>query len=494
MEFATSLSTGKTYEAVKVNYAQAKTLKLVCPVCKEKVFKRIRRIPHERHLFAHHQGGSPDCELYFPATSDQPTIGFGPSFSRGQTYSQFIRDIDQDLHTLLANAGLIAPTLDEPVLDALDVLVNKEFEHLALSFSAAEISNLVLKNGEKTTDPAIASVILEFYASYGARFVDRLFCKWFLYMVYFRAERVEIEIILSRLVDKNGKAFTSLAGLMLFGLAQHYTNGGLTGFCNELLLLLMTYSGRILLCDESVAAGAWTGCLGTLTLADGDKYVGEFKDGKYHGQGTHIFPDGEKYVGEFKDGKYNGQGTLTYANGWEYDGEFKDGSRNGQGTLTLPGGRKYVGEFKDRKLNGQGTGTFADDSKYVGEYKDGERNGQGTFTFADDSKYVGAYKDGKYNGQGTLTYANGNEYVGEFKDGKLNGQGTGTFADRSKYVGEWKDGERNGWGTVTYASGNKYVGESKDGKRNGRGTLSGPTGRVIYSGQWDNGEPAEPAP
>ncbi len=34
---------------------------------------------------------------------------------------------------------------------------------------------------------------------------------------------------------------------------------------------------------------------------NGDKYVGEFKDGKEHGQGTLTFPDGGKYVGEFKD-------------------------------------------------------------------------------------------------------------------------------------------------------------------------------------------------
>ena len=38
-------------------------------------------------------------------------------------------------------------------------------------------------------------------------------------------------------------------------------------------------------------------------------YVGEFKDGKYHGQGTYTYPDGRKYVGEFKDDEpWNGNG------------------------------------------------------------------------------------------------------------------------------------------------------------------------------------------
>ncbi len=46
---------------------------------------------------------------------------------------------------------------------------------------------------------------------------------------------------------------------------------------------------------------------GTLTPASGAKYVGEWKDGKYHGQGTGTWADREiKYSGEWKDGKKHG--------------------------------------------------------------------------------------------------------------------------------------------------------------------------------------------
>ena len=42
---------------------------------------------------------------------------------------------------------------------------------------------------------------------------------------------------------------------------------------------------------------------GTFTWANGDRYVGEFKDDQAHGQGIFTFVNGDEYVGEFKDGK-----------------------------------------------------------------------------------------------------------------------------------------------------------------------------------------------
>ena len=79
------------------------------------------------------------------------------------------------------------------------------------------------------------------------------------------------------------------------------------------------------------------------------KYVGEYKDGLYHGQGILTFPDGEKYVGEFKDDKRDGQGTYTYSDGEKYVGEFKDGKRDGQGTYTSQDGE----EFNLHYVNGE---------------------------------------------------------------------------------------------------------------------------------------------
>jgi hypothetical protein len=84
---------------------------------------------------------------------------------------------------------------------------------------------------------------------------------------------------------------------------------------------------------------AWTDCQGTVTWPDGNKYVGEIRDGKVSGQGTFTWPDGSKYVGEFRDGKMNGQGIHTWPDGSKYVGEFRDDKMSGQGTRFAAGGR-----------------------------------------------------------------------------------------------------------------------------------------------------------
>jgi len=76
----------------------------------------------------------------------------------------------------------------------------------------------------------------------------------------------------------------------------------------------------------------WTNCQGTLTYPEGYKYVGEWKDGQFHGQGTLTYQiwfipwvNGE-YVGEWEDGHRHGQGTLTYANGTQLEGIWRNGN------------------------------------------------------------------------------------------------------------------------------------------------------------------------
>ena len=89
----------------------------------------------------------------------------------------------------------------------------------------------------------------------------------------------------------------------------------------------------------------WTHCEGTIAYSDGDKYVGEFRNGFRHGSGTYTYADGSKYVGEFKNEKFHGQGTRT----------LKDGYYHGQATFIIP--RKVTRFAKWRKVSVSVDGT-----------------------------------------------------------------------------------------------------------------------------------------
>ena len=96
---------------------------------------------------------------------------------------------------------------------------------------------------------------------------------------------------------------------------------------------LIVYAILSYLCITSLS---WAACVqgncyngkGTYTWAvgqwKGDKYIGEFKNSKRHGQGTYTQSNGNIYVGQFKDGNRNGQGTYYWADGRVWKGNWKD--------------------------------------------------------------------------------------------------------------------------------------------------------------------------
>ena len=200
--------------------------------------------------------------------------------------------------------------------------------------------------------------------------------------------------------------------------------------------LLITLS---ILLTSSPLFGQETGVL--YLWENGTKYMGEWKDGKRHGQGNMTYHDGSKFVGKWKDGKRHGQGNMTYAT---------DVSSN----FTLQ---------KNNVL------TFHDGSKFVGKWKNGKRHGQGTWKHPYGRTYVGGYKNGWWHGKGVTTARDGQRwytfYDGEFKKGHFHGQGKlvvtkidddGTLLGRWN-LGKWKGltiiGEfRNGnfWDTKSY--------------------------------------------
>ena len=58
----------------------------------------------------------------------------------------------------------------------------------------------------------------------------------------------------------------------------------------------------------------------TRTYGNGDKYIGEFLNGEFHGKGLYTYANGDKYEGEFSNGKFTGKGTFTCSNGKQFTG------------------------------------------------------------------------------------------------------------------------------------------------------------------------------
>jgi hypothetical protein len=101
----------------------------------------------------------------------------------------------------------------------------------------------------------------------------------------------------------------------------------------------------------------WTMCKGVKITSKGSKYSGEFKDGKYHGQGTINNVTGDQYTGGFKSGKFYGKGTLTHSNGEKKSGVWKDGKVNEQSTIKLTDEdkkkQKRAGDLKKKRIESE---------------------------------------------------------------------------------------------------------------------------------------------
>lgn len=131
-----------------------------------------------------------------------------------------------------------------------------------------------------------------------------------------------------------------------------------------------------------------------------DAYEGELNpDGLPEGQGTILYPNGDRYEGQWLNGKKHGQGTMTYANGNVYTGQYENGLKHGKGTFTYTNQDVYEGEFQQGKKEGQGQYTYADGEQYIGTFQDDVIEGIGRYVNAADSVLAeGQWENGKYIG------------------------------------------------------------------------------------------------
>lgn len=167
---------------------------------------------------------------------------------------------------------------------------------------------------------------------------------------------------------------------------------------------------------------------------NGDRYEGEFVNGKANGPGTRYSKDGLVAEGIWKDGKLcDGKVVFSYSDGSRYEGDAKDGKRSGYGKLYLANGDYYYGKFENNEL------VYGDyqNAEFRRCMKEGFKTQQGKTV-----SYKGDFKDLKYDGEGYLLESgeDGFEYQGEFKNGLFDGNGSYNGGDRT-CVGKWKEGE-----------------------------------------------------
>ena len=64
---------------------------------------------------------------------------------------------------------------------------------------------------------------------------------------------------------------------------------------------------------------------GLATWVNGNRYSGEWRNGKKNGRGSQVDADGSRYDGQWRNDLPNGRGTLVLSNGDGYDGAWVNG-------------------------------------------------------------------------------------------------------------------------------------------------------------------------
>lgn len=141
---------------------------------------------------------------------------------------------------------------------------------------------------------------------------------------------------------------------------------------------------------------------GELDYDSGATYKGDFIKNQMHGQGVLSYEDGRIYTGEFIKGQFS-KGEFLDGMDNLYVGEMKDGLFHGRGIYTTDSGDVYEGEFEEGSFQGEGTVAYADGTHYKGGIDTWMYSGKGELRDADGNVYEGLFEHGQYHGAGTLT-------------------------------------------------------------------------------------------
>lgn len=197
-------------------------------------------------------------------------------------------------------------------------------------------------------------------------------------------------------------------------------------------------------CPKGVES-TWNNCTGTTEFPNGDRYVGNFRNGMPDGIGTYYWKNGRQYSGEVKNARASGKGKFTTRTNIVYQGDFIDGKISGKGTVDYPSGAKYIGELKDFRRAGPGVFTAENGDKFKGDFINDEMAPTGVLELSNGDTFSGEIQAMKPNGKGAYTFKDGRKLNGTFVAGEPSGQGTLLASDGSQLA----SGEFAGWESLT---------------------------------------------
>jgi len=240
--------------------------------------------------------------------------------------------------------------------------------------------------------------------------------------------------------------------------------------------------------------------LGKMKYDSGNSYEGPFLNDKYHGDnGVYKWADGDEYVGQWKDGERNGLGIYHQKAGVTSYSMYVNGNATGEGVEWI-GNRKTAYQLMNgerlMEILPEDAESFAK-TKYklpvpepyyastsVGAKKSGllgrffktkDVSPDGKPMFKDNGEW-GTYEgdsldeDGERQGTGKMTYSSGNTYEGPFLNNKYHGEtGIYKWADGDKFEGQWRNGERHGVGIFTKTDGYVSYSNYDNGETKGEG-------------------------
>jgi hypothetical protein len=229
-------------------------------------------------------------------------------------------------------------------------------------------------------------------------------------------------------------------------------------------------------------------------------YDAEFQNDEVQGQGTFVqsgLVDGRNMSGYYISGNLvhgvpNGQGRgYTPSGKLVYEGEFKGGKFHGQGKYFVNGELVYEGGFAHNQYEGYGKLYNKEYVEYEGEFKQNEWHGKGKLydTISHLLAYDGEFRDGIRQGQGIEYPWRNSVYKGAFNNGYREGMGIDYLGGVVEYEGEFHGNVREGKGKLYYNDNSMYEGEFSKQYPNGKGKLTDKDGHLIYEGEFVGGKP-----